>query len=232
MTRVLVPVQVLEGESVPLGLMTLLGTMDVTVLGYHVVPEQTPPDQARLQYEDRATEALEDVAEEFRQAGGDAGYRLVFTHDRTKTVRRVAEEVDSRAYVVSGATGAVDRLLVPLTGDVDVDRILSFVADLVGDREIGVTLFLAPDEETAEARASLDEAAGVLAGRGIDVDAELVPGGDPFGALIEAVAGHDAVVVGERAPSLQSLLFGDEAERIAAESVGPVLVVRRDRPPT
>ncbi|MFC6726667.1 universal stress protein, partial [Halobium palmae] len=97
MTRVLVPLAVLEGESVSLGLMNLLGTVDVTVLGYHVLPEQTPPDQARLQYEERANETLADVAEEFRLAGGDADHRLVFTHDRAQTVDRVADEVDARA---------------------------------------------------------------------------------------------------------------------------------------
>lgn len=230
MTHVLVPVAVLEGESVSLGLMNLLGTMDVTVLGYHVLPEQTPPDQARLQYEERATETLADIAEEFRQAGGDADHRLVFTHDREKTIQRVAEETDARAYAIRGATGAVDRLLVPLTGDVAVERVLSFVTDLVGDRPIGVTLFLATDEES-EDRESLDEAAAILSERGIDVRTELAVDAAPFQALIEAVAGHDAIVMGERAPSLRSLLFGDEAARVATETVGPVLVVRRDDRP-
>lgn len=231
MTHVLVPVTVLEGESVSLGLMNLLGTMDVTVLGYHVLPEQTPPDQARLQYEERATETLADIAEEFRQAGGDADHRLVFTHDREKTIQRVADEIGSRAYVIPGATGAVDRLLVPVTGDVAIERILAFVTDLVGDRPIGVTLFLATDEETSEARESLDEAATILSGPGIDVRTELAVDAAPLQALIEAVAGHDAIVMGERAPSMRSLLFGDEAARVATETVGPVLVVRQDDRP-
>ena len=235
MTRVLVPIRVLEGESVSFGLMDLLGTMDVTVLGYHVLPEQTPPDQARLQYEERATEALEDVSEEFRAAGGDADHRLVFTADRTKTIDRVATEIDARAYVVTGATGTVDRLLVPLSGDVAVARILSFVADLVGDRDIGVTLFLAAgagEAEAAEEQGVLDDAAATLRDRGLDVRTELATGVGPFEALIDAVAGHDAVVMGEQAPSLRSMLFGEAANRVAAESVGPVLVVRREESST
>ena len=93
MSRVLVPVEVLAGKTVAPGLMTLLGTVDVTVLGYHVLPEQTPPDQARHQYEERATAALEDLSEEFRAAGGAADHRLVFTHDREQTVTRVADEI-------------------------------------------------------------------------------------------------------------------------------------------
>ena len=228
MTRVLVPIRVLEGGSVSLGLIDLLGTMDVTVLGYHVLPEQTPPDQARLQYEERATAALEDVTEEFRAAGGDADHRLVFTADRTQTITRVADEVDARAYVIPGVTGTVDRLLVPLSGDVAVDRILSFVDDLVGGRDIGVTLFLAAGEATEDAQDLLDEAAAELGGQGIDTRTELVTGTGPFEALVGAVAGHDAVIMGEQAPSLRSFLFGAVTDRVAAESVGPVLVVRRE----
>jgi nucleotide-binding universal stress UspA family protein len=225
MTRVLVPVEILEGESVSYGLMNLLGTADVTVLGYHELPEQTPADQAREQFEDRAVSALEDLAEEFREAGGDADFRLVFTHDRQQTVDRVADEVDAAAYAITGATGSVGSLLVPLTGDVAVDRILEFVVDLVGDRDIAVTLFLASEAENAEPL--LEEAADKLETAGLTVETGLVAAGQPFDALIEAVAGHDAIVMGENAPSLSSFLLGDEAERVAAASAGPVLVVRR-----
>ena len=253
MTRVLVPIAVLDGESVSPGLLSLLGAADVTVLGYHVLPEQTPPDQARLQFEERATAALEDVSREFGAEGGAADHRLVFTHDREQTVRRVAGEVDADAFVVPGTTGDVDRLLVSLSGDVDVDRVLSFVEALVGGRAIGVTLFLAagerppasddaagdagasagsgttgtPDGETAEAR--LAAAADRLREAGIDTETTLAAAGSAFDALVDAVPGHDAVVMGERAPSLRSLVYGDESERVAAASVGPVLVVRDRR---
>ena len=226
MTRVVVPVAVLEGEAVPLGLMNLLGTVDVTVLGYHVLPEQTPPDQARLQYEERATEALADVAEEFREAGGAADYRLVFTQDRNQTVSRVAEEVDADAFAITGATGDVDRLLVPLSGEVAADRILEFVAELVGDRGIAVTLLIVTDDESA-GNGRLAEAAATLTERGIDVETRLVPGGPPLEAVVDAVPAHDAIVMGEQAPTLTSFLFGELPERVAEESVGPVLVVRR-----
>ena len=227
MTRVLVPVAVLEGESVAAGLMDLLGTMDVTVLGYHVLPEQTPPDQAREQYEERAVSALEDLAEEFRAAGGDADSRLVFTRDRGKSVDRVADEVDASAYAITGATGDVGSLLVPVSGDVAVERVVDFVAELVGDREIDVTLFLASEADDAGDR--LAAAADRLRSDGVGVTTEQVASDRPFDALVDAVPGHDAIVMGEAAPSLSSFLLGDEAERLASATVGPVLVVRNER---
>ncbi|AFO57467.1 amino acid permease-associated region [Natrinema sp. J7-2] len=223
----LVPLAILEGESVSTGLPTLLATMDVTVLGYHVLPEQTPPDQARLQYEDRATAALTDLVEAFEAAGGSADHRLVFTHDRERTVDRVADEVAADAYAVTGATGSVDRLLVALTGNIAGDRITAFVAELVGDREIGVTLFLATDDEPG-GRESIAAAADSLAERGIDVETTLAVDEPPLEALVEAAPSHDAIVMGERSPSLRSFLLGEEADRVAAEAVGPVIVVREE----
>jgi nucleotide-binding universal stress UspA family protein len=204
--------------------MTLLGTVDVTVLGYHVLPEQTPPDQARLQYGERATAALEDLTQEFRTAGGAADHRLVFTRNREQSINRVADELDAQAFAISGMTGDVEQVLVSLSGDVAVDRILKFVVELLGDRDIGVTLFLVGNKDAATDR--LDSAAQRLREADIDVRT-VVAGGPPFDALVEHAAGHDAVIVGEKAPSLRSLVFGDEADRIASATVGPV-VVRSD----
>jgi len=225
MTRVLVPVRILEGVSPPPGLIDLLGTVDVTVMGYHVLPEQTGPDQASDQYEERANDALDDIVAEFEAAGGSADKRLVFTHERGATIKRVAADTESDAFAILGATGPVDKLIVPLSGDVAVEAITSFVATLVGDRDIAVTLFLASADAAGSDEASLDDAAATLRGAGIEVTTKTAEG-RPFDALVEAAAGHDAVVMGERAPSFRSLLFGEETDRVAAETVGPVLVVR------
>lgn len=228
MTRVLVPIAILKRQSVSTGLINLLGTMDVSVLGYHVPPEQTDPDQARRQYEKRAVDALEDITEEFRQAGGEADYRLVFTHNRKQTIQRVADETNSQAFAIPETTGPIKRLLVQLSGDIATDRILSFVVELIGNRDIDVTLFLVSDDESDEAQERLDTAADVLTEHEIDVRMTLESDTTPFAGLIDAVAGHDAIIIDEQVPSFRSLLFGDETERIATESVGPVLVVRRN----
>lgn len=226
MTRVLVPVAVLESQTVPPGFIDLLGTVDVTVLGYHVVTEQTTPDQARLQYGDRAISALEDITAEFRAAGGDADYRLVFTRNRQQSIRRIANETAARALGITGPTGSVERVLVPLSGDVAVERILAFVEALIGGREIAVTVLLV-GEDTNETRSRLDAATDRLTDAAVTARSELVTDASPFDALVDAATNHDAIIMGESAPSLRSLLFGDTAERAATETVGPVLVVRR-----
>jgi nucleotide-binding universal stress UspA family protein len=111
-----------------------------------------------------------------------------------------------------------------VTDDAELERILEFSEKLVGGRQIGVTLFYA-GEATDEARSLLAEAADRFGRAGIDARTELATD-DPFDELVDAVAGHDAIVMAEQAPSMRSLLFGGEAERVASASVGPVLVVQ------
>lgn len=222
MTRILVPVAVLEGESPSSGLVELLGTVDVTVLGYHVLPEQTPADQARAQFEERATAALENITAEFRAAGSAADHRLVFTQDRQQTIDRVAAELGVDGYALPGSTGAIERLLVSLPPGVAHDRIAAFVATLVGDREIAVTAVLGDGE-------SLD----ALTAAGVDAE-QVVSGDDRIATIADAAAGHDAVVVSEHSPSLSGLVFGDPADRLNRATVGPVIVLRtpdEDGPP-
>lgn len=227
MTHVIVPVAILEGGSISMGLMDLLQTVDVTVLGYHVLPEQTPPDQARVQYEERANAALEDLADEFRESGGEAHHRLVFTQDRAQSIQRVAEESNADAFAITGATGDVNRILVPIMGEVAPERILGFLDEVIGDRAIDITLLLAAEDE-ATGSATLTDAEEIAVDHGLDVETKLILDTAPLEALIAALPNHDVIVMGEQAPSVGSFLFGEVTERVAAESIGPVLVVRRD----
>ncbi|MFB6308399.1 MAG: universal stress protein [Haloarculaceae archaeon] len=232
--RVLVPVEILQGETVSDSVIELLATRPVVVLGYHVLPEQTAPGQARMQFEDRATAKLEELADDFRAAGGDVDTRLVFTHDEEQTLDRVAEETDCTAILLPNPMADTERLLVSLGGEVDVERVTAFVAALIGDRDISVTLFhVAADEAgTAAGQSIVEDGATRLRDLGVPAAAittEVALSGAPVEAIATAAADCNAVVMGESEPSLQSFVFGDASERVAAHSLGPVVVVRRER---
>lgn len=230
MVRALVPVEVLEGETVPSGVVDLLGPADVVVLGYHEIPEQTPPDQARMSFEDQAQSKLDDVAAAFEDAGGAADTRLVFTHDSAQTVDRVASEDGFDIVVHLNPSMATDDLLVVLHGAVAAERIGSVVATLVADRDTRVHLLevAGPDADTLNL---LDRAENALLDAGVDpaqTTAERVRTERPIKTISEAARGMDAVVLGERAPSWTELVFGDFEERVAEASLGAVLVVHPD----
>lgn len=233
MHRVLVPLRVLEGETVPAPLVDLLAPVPVVVLGYHVLPEQTPPGQARMQFEERAQEVLSGLEETFAEAGGETETRLVFTHEEEQTIERVADETDCDAVLVPHATGTVEDVLVSLRGEVDPARVGAFVGTLLADGEQSITLFYAASDEAdlevgrerlTAARDALTEA-GVATDR---IETASVVSDAPVTALGEAAATEDLVVMGESAPSFRTYVFGEDHERVAERSVGPVLVLRRE----
>lgn len=230
--RVLVPVKVLEGEIIPDALIEFIAHLPVVILGYHEVPEQTPPGQARMQFEDQAQAVLDDLAADFQTAGEAAETRLVFTHDAEQTIDRVADETDSSAILLANPAPDIDRLLVPVREGAALERIARFVTDLVGDQPIDVTVFtVVPDADATEQGESLiADLARQLADGGIpeeNIAQRFEQHTEPMQAITEAAIDADIVIMGESEPSLRTFLFGDSSERIAARSLGPVIVVRR-----
>ncbi|PLK19623.1 hypothetical protein SAMN05443661_11118 [Natronobacterium gregoryi] len=49
-----------------------------------------------------------------------------------KTLWRIITAMNARAVVINSSTGDIDRLLVPLTGMVDTDRIFEYVSKVIG----------------------------------------------------------------------------------------------------
>lgn len=233
---ILVPIRVLEGESVPEGVPELLANAHVVMLGYHVIPEQTAPGQAQMQYEDRAMERLDEFEAIFEAAGATVERRLVFTHDGQKTIDRTITEHDCMAVLVPNATGRVEDVLVAVRGAVGVDRIARVVAGLFGEMDLSVTLFhVAGDEETNEDVGTLlDGMVERLRNLGMDasmVETRIQRSQDPLDAIIDVADGFDTVVMGESDPTLTTFVFGMPADQLADRFLGPVLVVQREPPP-
>lgn len=231
---ILVPIRVLEGESVPEGVPELLAHAHVVLLGYHVIPEQTAPGQARMQFEDRATERLDDYEEMFEDAGATVERRLVFTHDGQKTIDRMIAEHDCMAVLVSNATGPVEDVLVPVRGAIGVDRLARVVANVFGDMDADVTLYHVADEDTTDddIQTLLGGMADRLAEFGMDpstIETRIDRDQNPLDAIVDVADAFDTVVMGETDPSLSTFVFGMPADQVANRFLGPVFVVQRER---
>ncbi|WP_070364388.1 universal stress protein [Halodesulfurarchaeum formicicum] len=232
---VLVPIEVLEGESIPEGVPALLAAAHVLVLGYHEVPEQTATEQASEQYEGRATERLNEFAKMFEDAGATVETRLVFTHERQQTINRVILETDSRAVLVPGSVSAVEDVLVAVGGTVSLDRIAEVVGGLFGGGSARITLYHATGGE--ESNRSVSELLDALedqlleAGVGSHQIQTLVEQRDrPLAAIESAAEDYDVVVMGETDPSVATFVFGMPHDQVASQFLGPVLVVQRPPP--
>jgi len=230
---ILVPIRVLEGESVPEGVPDLLAHAHVVLLGYHVIPEQTAPGQAQMQFEDRATERLDEYEVIFEEAGATVERRLVFTHDGQKTIDRTITEHDCLAVLVPNASGPVEDVLVAVRGAVGIDRLARVVAGLFGETDASVTLYhVAESDETDEDVGTLlDGMVGRLEDQGVDasrIETRVDRDQETLDAIVDAADPFDVVVMGESDPSLATFVFGMPADQVADRFLGPVLVVQRE----
>lgn len=91
----------------------------------------------------------------------------------------------------------------------------------------------ATPEPLAAGRAFLGRAERDLVAAGVDGDRitrTMVGDRNPIEAVVEHAGVNDVIVVGETRPSVLDRVFGEATERIAAESLSPVFVVRAARP--
>jgi len=228
---ILIPIRVLEGETIPEGVPELLANAHVVLLGYHVVPDQTATDQARSQFEAQASRRLEDFTSMLEHAGATVESLCVFTHDGEQTIDRKSDDHDCLAVLIPNATRPIETVLVAVRGVVGIDRIARLVSGLFAATDVDITLYHVVEDGETDADAetlftgittSL-EAAGLPAE---SIETQTDRDGKPQQLIAEAAADHDAVVMGESDPSVTTLLFGMRADQVAKQFLGPVLVVQ------
>lgn len=230
-STILVPVDVSNAEPPDQVILDLLKPVNLVVLGYYPVPKQTAPAHLKDDHEAEAAERLKNIVSRFSSGDHEVEEVLVFTKDRQETIDRIAEQHNCDAVFVLGETDTIDRILVPLRGDVNLERIVSLVGELVRVSDATVTLFHSVPEGTDPSQGEfiLRGAADRLAEDGVDrdrIDWQLSEGGSPKREIIDLVADYDFVVLGEAEPSLRDRIFGAVLTPILEEINKPAIIVR------
>lgn len=230
-STILVPVDVSVAEPPDRTFLELLEPVNLVVVGYYPVPKQTAPAHLKAIHESEGAARLERAVEAFRRGDHEVEDVLVFTKDRGDTVDRIADQHDCDALLVPGETDAIERILVPLRGDVNLERIVSLVADLVRASDATVTLYHSVLEgaDPTEGEFVLRGAADRLAEEGVDrdrVDWRLSEGGSPRREIVDLAREYDLLVLGETEPSLRDRILGAVLTPILDEVETPAIVVR------
>jgi nucleotide-binding universal stress UspA family protein len=230
-STILVPVDVSVAKPPDQEVLELLRPVNLVILGYYPVPKQTAPAHLKEDHETEATERLHDIVRRFDSTEHDIEDVLVFTKDRQDSIDRVAEQHDCDAIFVPGEAGPVDRILVPLRGDVNLERIVSLVADLVRASDATVTLFhsVAEGTDPSQGEFILRGAADRLSEEGVDrnrLNWELSEGENLKSAVINIAAEHDLIILGETEPSLRDRILGTVLTPILDGIESPAIVVR------
>jgi nucleotide-binding universal stress UspA family protein len=231
-STILIPIDVSGPETPPNGIIGLLGSVNTVLLGYYPVPSQAAPAQIKHDKESEAAQRLESISKTLTDDDHNVTEVLVFTHDREDTIDRIADEYDCDAVLSSGDVDTVERILVPLRGKTNLDRILSLVDDLMRTSEASVTLFHSVDDDTNghTGDSLLDDAAHRLRTSGIDrdrINKRLSESGSPSREIVELAPNFDVLVLGETEPSLRERILGALPIQTIDETNKPVFVVRK-----
>lgn len=230
-STILVPIDVSVTEPLDQVILELLRPVNVVILGYYPVPTQTAPAHLKEEHESEAAARLEEIVSEFGNTEHEISDVLVFTQDRQDTIDRVADQHDCDAVLVPGKTDSVELILVPLRGDINLERIVSLVGDLVRASDAEVTLFhsVAEDTDTSQGEFILRGAADRLSEEGVTrdrIDWRLSEGGDPRAEIIGLTKEYDLVILGETKPSLRDRIIGTVLTPIIDEIEKPAIIVR------
>jgi nucleotide-binding universal stress UspA family protein len=228
--RVLVPFELPDADRVPPVVVGTLARMEVVALGHYGLPEQTPPSVGRDQFEDEARAELAALARPFEEAGVPVTTRLVFGKARNKTIGRVAIEEDCGVILTPGRAETIESVFVPLRGEANFDRVLSFVAELLAATDATVTLFHTGEEsDRRPGEEILSDAADRLMEAGVDpgrIDRQLSDGEDASRSIVDLGEAFDLLVLGETEPSLRDRILGTVPAQVTAGTDDPAFVVR------
>jgi len=230
--KVLVPFELPDPKPLSPVLIEDLSTLDVVVMGHYAVPEQTPRDVAREQFEEGAQATLDELAQPFRERGVDVTTRLVFGKERGESIDRIAVEEGCAAELDPAPTEAIERILVPLPDVAEFERLPEFIRLLCEESTKEITLFHAVEGEEDRERGEqiVRETREGLVERGFDPELvdTLVTEGRHDGEILRVAEDYDAVVMYDVEPRVKDGIFGTLADRIAKKTGDPVIIVRRD----
>lgn len=235
-SRVLVPFELPDPEPLSSVLAEDISSLDIVLMGHYAVPEQTPTEAARDQFEAEAQATLDELAAQFTETGASVETRLVFGKDRASAIDTVMIEQKCDAELNPALTEGIERILVPVPDIPEFERLPAFVDILCEDSTNEITLFHVVEGEEArrEGEEIVENTRDGLLEAGFDaetVDTLLVEGEEHDTEIIRVAGEYDAVVMYEAESRLGDRIFGTLPDRIADQTGDPVIVVRRDYEP-
>lgn len=235
--RILVPVEVPEPTPLPAALLDAFRDLELLVLGYNMVPEQTSPEQSQEAFEEEAEDALQSIMEYVKDRDINVEKNIVFTPELGQTINRYIKEKDCNAVLTAKPISSVERLLVPLYSKDQINRRLATILhDLSLSSDLPVTLAILTSgeeesEEEEESKALQQKALAYLQKAGIPGDKirpTKVDVADISKAVSQLSSEDDVVILAESSTTDRDSFFNTLHEDIEEAVSCPVLVVLRE----
>lgn len=232
--RILVPMEIPDFTPLPAALINAFRDLELMILGYNIVPEQTSPEQSREEFEEEATENLEQIIHDMKARHIDVEQKLIFTPDLAKSVNQYIEDKNCHAILTAQPIDEVKRLLVPLYSKKQITpRLATVLYDLVQSNRLPVSIILLTSgEKESEQHEDVlqlrEEAISQLNRVGIDdeqirINKAKVP---DIAKAVQKLSGEDDVIIlAEADPSKRGSLLDTVHDEIQDAVSCPVLVV-------
>lgn len=230
-STILVSVDVSTDSRPAESVIDLFRSVDVVLIGYHQDQDQVTNGQARQERKSEVASSLEEIANAFETNGVDVAEKLVFAYYRQDSIDYAAKKHSCDAVLTLEKAGCIERILAPIRGDTNLERIVGLLGDILQESDASVTFFHSitdggdPTRGEFLVRGAVDR----LTQAGIDrdrVDWELSEGGSPRKEIVQLGQTYDLLTLGETKPSLKHRILGSVPTRIVDEVDTPTFIVR------
>ncbi|MFB6227391.1 MAG: universal stress protein [Halobacteriales archaeon] len=230
-STILISVDVSTDSQPIQSLVDLFQSVDVILIGYYPSQGEVAPARVRQERKSEATSTLEEIADVFRTSGVNVTETLVFAYYRQDSIDYAAKKYGCDAVLTLGEAESIERILTPIRGDTNLERIVGLLESIMRESDTSVTFFHSVMEDTNPSHGEflVRGAADRLTQAGIDrdrVDWRLSNDESPEGEIIQLGEEHDLLVLGETKPSLRHRILGSVPTRIVDEVDTPAFVVR------
>ena len=230
--RILIPIDLSEEPTaIPQQLLTSLRASEVFVLGYWEIPEQTEPEQAEEEYGTEAQDRLETVLSQTEENRIDTKKELVFTKDPTGSVRQTIEEERCHALLTARPTEKIQRVLVPIYEDSQINLRLSTLLQELTEAITPQITFLIMEQEDDEGeglRAQLKSRLQLTGISGATYQKEELADQSPEAIMKKHTDQADLVLLVESDPAERERFFDTFHQKIERATDAPVLVVLQE----
>jgi nucleotide-binding universal stress UspA family protein len=230
-STILISVDVATDSQPIRSLVELCRSVDVVLIGYYSSQGQVPPAQVRQERKSEASATLEEIAGTFKTSGISVTETLAFSHYRQDSIDYAAKKYGCDAVLTLGEAERIERILVPIRGDTNLERIVGLLGSVMRGSDATVTFFHSVTENSDPThgeflvRGAVDRLmqAGINRDR---VDWQLSNDESPEEEIVKLGGEYDLLVLGETKPSLRERILGSVPTRIVDEVDTPAFVVR------
>lgn len=232
--KILIPLEISDPKEIPDALLTPFKELEINLLWYKIIKEQTSPEQSREKLDDEEKEKMETISDEVRNKGYKVETNQVFTPDLGKSIDRYIDEEECNAVLTVESVPSIERLLVPVYSKDQLNKRLSTILhDLSKSSDLPITLITLSSDEMETESENREEnlefvAKSLLREAGLDESRIFSKSVnvDNVTKAVEQISGEDdLVILGETGSSDRQSFFNTVHNNISETVTCPVLSI-------